>query len=333
MSGQIDVIVAAWNSASTIERAVRSALHDRATGHVVVVDDASTDDTASRAQACDDGTGRLVIVKLAGNAGPAHARNVALERTTAPWVTVLDADDYLEPYRLTKLLRFSRDADLVADDLLQISEAEIGRSAPIPMLALRPGEKWSVTLESFVAGNVSIPGRNRKELGLLKPIMRRSMLERHKLRYPEELRLGEDYALYCAALARGARLIVVPAQGYISVIRPDSISGRHSKQDLIRLRDYDLTLIRENSLSAIEVQLLERHFESIDARIQWLEVIEAIKSRRLGAFVQPFLRSPGVSTFLLYNLWQQIQLRYLGKRIIDEGGGRVGVTSLRRTGQ
>lgn len=335
MSGQIDVIVAAWNSASTIERAVKSALCDPATARVIVVDDASTDDTASRALSCDNDRGRVVVLRLGYNAGPAHARNVAIGKATAQWIAILDADDYFEPMRLSKLLGFSRDADLVADDLLQIDEGAVGLAAPTPMIALGRCDVWNVSFEAFVSGNVTVVGRNRKELGLLKPIMRRSLLERHRLRYAEELRLGEDYALYCTALARGAKLLVVPAQGYVSVIREDSLSSNHSKQDLIRLRDYDRKLQREEALSPAEVQILERHFESLDARIQWLEVIEAVRSQRPVALVPPFLRSPGVSAFLLHKLWQQVQLRYLRKRAASDdgdGGNDAAAASLHRAG-
>ncbi len=43
----VDVLIAVWNDARTIERAVRSALSDAYVNHVIVIDDASTDDTAS----------------------------------------------------------------------------------------------------------------------------------------------------------------------------------------------------------------------------------------------------------------------------------------------
>ena len=91
------VIIAAYNAGTTIQRAIWSALAEPETVEVIVVDDASNDDTLAQAAAADDGSGRLHLIPLATNAGPAAARNYALDHSVAPWVTILDADDFLSP--------------------------------------------------------------------------------------------------------------------------------------------------------------------------------------------------------------------------------------------
>src|SRR5271163_4317443 len=48
-ANSVDVIVAAWNRASTIERAVLSALAQPEVRSVIVIDDCSTDDTRTQA--------------------------------------------------------------------------------------------------------------------------------------------------------------------------------------------------------------------------------------------------------------------------------------------
>ena len=97
-------------------------------------------------------------------------------------------------------------------------------------------------MEQFVLGDVNRRGALRRGLGFLKPLIRRSFLDHHQLRYDERLRLGEDYALYARALAAGARFLIVPAAGYVSVVRDDSISSRHSREDLERLRAHPVSL-------------------------------------------------------------------------------------------
>src|SRR5262249_26344203 len=136
-----------------------------------------------------------------------------------------------------------------------------------------------LNLEAFVRGNVRPHGVDRRELGFLKPLIRRAFVDRHRLRYDESLRLGEDYAFYARALALGARFLVVPAAGYVSVVRTDSLSARHSRQDLERLRDSNTALLAWPHLTAEERQALREHRESVDCRVQWLVVIEAVKSR------------------------------------------------------
>jgi succinoglycan biosynthesis protein ExoU len=106
------------------------------------------------------------------------------------------------------------------------------------------------------------------------------------------LRLGEDYAFYARALALGARFLIVPSQGYVAVVRMDSISARHTKQDLERLRDSDLDLCTLQGLTERERRAVKKHYRSVDARVQWLAMIEAFKSRDPRCFLTPLFRSP-----------------------------------------
>jgi succinoglycan biosynthesis protein ExoU len=270
---------------------------------VIVVDDGSRDDTASRARECAVDSSRLVVERLPANRGPSAARNLALEISTASWVTMLDGDDYLLPGRIAALLAKAEAWDFVADDLLQ---ARGGADEPMrPALFERHFDPWPLSFEQFVRGNVSRRPL-RRELGFLKPLIRRSFLDRHRLRYDERLRLGEDYALYARALAAGARFLLVPAEGYVSVMRNDSISSCHSREDLERLRDSDTDLIAQNSLTAGERRALKSRYQSVDCRVQWLVAIEAVKSREFARFMATFGRSPKVSLFLVERLLEEL---------------------------
>jgi succinoglycan biosynthesis protein ExoU len=303
----IDVVVATWNSAATIERALSSALAEPETNTVVVVDDCSTDDTANRARrfAATHGE-RVVVHTLPNNVGPSAARNIGIELSTAPWIAILDGDDFFQPGRLTKLLEHAVDNDFVADNVMQIDESRSGQQS---MLVDGMKAPRRLDLQAFVLGNVSQRGKLRKELGFLKPIMRRSFLDGQSLRYDESLRLGEDYALYAHALALGARFLLIPACGYASILRSDSLSHRHSLADLEHLRDSDLRLREVRALSGSERRAIARHYRNVDAKAQWINVIDAVKARSATKFVAPFFRSWTVSRFLLENLAEQAWLR------------------------
>jgi succinoglycan biosynthesis protein ExoU len=306
----VDVIIAAWNREDTIRRAAASALAEPEVRSVVVVDDGSTDETALRAKSADDGGGRLVVVRLPKNGGPAAARNIALRECSAPWITILDGDDYLLPGRMRRLLDLSRDWDFVADDILQIRDDPGASEAPRPMLAADGSfEPWRCDFTTFVLGNIPKKGRDRKELGFFKPLMRRSFLDRRGLCYDDALRLGEDYALYARALAAGARFRIVPACGYVSVIRPGSLSGSHSKQDLERLRDFDLVLADLPGLAGAELAAVRAHYASVDARVRWLEAIEAVKAKSVRRFLGAWLRSPKTAMYVSARLAEQIAER------------------------
>jgi succinoglycan biosynthesis protein ExoU len=224
-------------------------------------------------------------------------------------VTILDGDDYFLPGRIGALLSKADDWDFVADDLLQARAGEVGERASAPVLFEEQFDPWPLSFEQFVLGNVTRRGPLRRELGFLKPLIRRSFLDHHRLRYDERLRLGEDYALYARALAAGARFLVVPATGYVSVVRANSISAQHSREDLERLRDSDAELMARAALTASGRRALRNRYKSVDCRVQWLVVIEAFKSREFAKFIAAFGRSPKVSLFLVERLLEELSKR------------------------
>jgi succinoglycan biosynthesis protein ExoU len=315
LTGQVDVVIAAWNSADTVERAMLSALDQPEVHTLIVIDDCSTDATAFRAERIAKQHGeRVTLSRMLSNRGPAAARNVGLELSTAPWVAILDSDDFFLPERLKKLMSHANDYDFIADDLIQVQDGQ--EEDERSNLLGRNFDPRQLNLEEFVLGDVNRRGRRRKELGFLKPMMRRSFLSCHQLRYRESLRLGEDYAFYARALALGARFLLIPEGGYVSVERIGSLSGRHTMQDLERLRDFDLDLIKIHGLTPSEKAAIKRHYQGVDARAQWVAVVDAFKARSLSRFVAPFFRSSVVSSSLIWNLAEQIHLRG-GRRLAD----------------
>ena len=93
----VAIIIAAYNAEDTIARAIHSALAEAEVAEVIVIDDASTDNTVKRAQEAKDGSGRLHVLLQPNQAGPSAARNRAIRESTSPWISILDADDFLLP--------------------------------------------------------------------------------------------------------------------------------------------------------------------------------------------------------------------------------------------
>lgn len=250
------VIIAVRNGAATIGTAISSALREQEVGEVIVVDDASTDGTQSVALSADDGSGRLRIIQFKENRGPAHARNVAMESSALPYVSILDADDVFVRGRFGRLFG-KRDWDLIADNIAFVGDNN-RNLIDLQVPPFRPNPRF-LGLAEFVAGNISRPGLQRGELGFLKPVMRRAFLEEAGLRYDAALRLGEDYDLYARALAAGARFKLVDTCGYGALVRADSLSGRHRTDDLKRLADADRLILTLPGLPAGARAQLRRH--------------------------------------------------------------------------
>jgi succinoglycan biosynthesis protein ExoU len=238
---------------------------------------------------------------LPANAGPGAARNVGIEEAMSPWIAILDADDFILQGRLAALHEQADEADFVADALIRTSDSQLS-AAPSVAFEVEP-----LSFERFVLGNL---GRVKGplDLGFLKPLIRRSFLNAHGLRYREDMRLGEDYELYARALALGARFLVGGPAGYVSLERPGSLSKDHSIADLQRLRDCDLPLSKLRTYSREERRALQSHWNSVDCRLQWRRLIEAVKTRNAAAAVSTF-RSPETAASLAVRLAEQVWLR------------------------
>jgi succinoglycan biosynthesis protein ExoU len=231
----VAVIIAAKDAAGTAPKAVRSALAQRLASEVIFVDDASSDGTSEAARACDDGTGRLQVIRLETNRGPSHGRNLAIARSTAPYFCVLDADDFFAEDRLDKMFEAGgADWDLLGDDIIFCSQMDAGTAFD----RLFPEDiavPCSLDLERFVAGNLPHVNRRRRELGFLKPIIRRAAAERIGARYDERLRLGEDVLYYLQFLVADARFELVGPCGYYAVQHAASLSALHRTEDIANL--------------------------------------------------------------------------------------------------
>ena len=113
---RISILIPCFNSASTVARAVGSALGQTTPAHeVIVCDDGSTD----APEAALGGFGDQVVLLRKRNGGGASALNHALAAATGDFVAILDADDFYDPDRTTAIgaAAASRpDLDIVTTD-------------------------------------------------------------------------------------------------------------------------------------------------------------------------------------------------------------------------
>jgi succinoglycan biosynthesis protein ExoU len=283
----ICVIIAAKNAAGTIGDAIRSALREPEVAEVVVVDDGSSDDTALAASRADDRSGRLNVVSFSQNRGPSAARNHAIAVSRSPLIAILDADDFFFPGRFRPMLR-EQGWDLIADNIAFIH----GSSGAVEPARFEPRPR-RISLVEFIEGNISKRGLKRGEIGFLKPVIRRSFLEAHGLRYNEDLRLGEDYEFYVQALAKGARYTVIEHCGYGAIVRHDSLSGRHRTEDLRRLYEADRALLSVSGLLSPEGRAaIARHEKHIRERYELRAFLDTKAQSGKAAAIAWTLRRP-----------------------------------------
>lgn len=102
---KVTIGIPCYNAARWLRQCIQSALDQRdVEPEVIVVDDGSTDESPAIAK--EFGT-RITLIEE-GRRGANHARNLVLQAATGDWLQYLDADDYLEPAKISTQLRETR---------------------------------------------------------------------------------------------------------------------------------------------------------------------------------------------------------------------------------
>jgi len=100
MAPLVSVMMPCYNSAHTLPMALASLLaQEHEDWECVLVDDGSTDNVGEVVERANDG--RLRLIRLAENRGRGAARQTALENSRGEYICMLDADDWMYPWRIS----------------------------------------------------------------------------------------------------------------------------------------------------------------------------------------------------------------------------------------
>ncbi|MBB2971352.1 glycosyltransferase family 2 protein [Mesorhizobium sp. RMAD-H1] len=289
MQPDVSFIIAAYNAEDTIGRAVESALAQQGVSvEVIVADDRSTDRTAAIARSYP--ADRVHVVTLAKNGGPGAARNAALGLAKGRWIAVLDADDAVFPDRMARMIARGEKAgaQAVVDNIEVVREGEARGEPMFP-----PGrlEKIvEITLADFIGSNLVF--KSTFNFGYMKPIFMRDFIEKHGLRYDEDLRIGEDYIFLASVLAKGGKLVVEPGAGYAYHIRSGSISRVLELHHIDSMLEADRTFLRTFRLDDRAKAAQARRTRSLEEARSFVALVGHIKQRSFKEIVRVALQDP-----------------------------------------
>jgi succinoglycan biosynthesis protein ExoO len=222
----VSVIIPAYNAQGSIARALDSALAQTLpAAEIIVVDDRSSDDTAAVVRRMARADPRIRLIEQPVNGGPSRSRNAAIQAATGDWIAILDADDAWAPYRLQIMLEAAsrHQADIVADNQLLYDAA-----AGVVTRTGFPVHRRTRLIRPIDVFQQEIKLGAEFSYGILKPIFRKSLLDRHHLQYNEDLRYGEDLLFLAEMLLSGARAVLIADPLYIYTTRVGDRSGKPS---------------------------------------------------------------------------------------------------------
>lgn len=204
----VTVITAVYNTMPYLTRCLTSLVEQtigRGRLEVVAVDDGSTDGSGrelDRFARLHPGT--VKVIHQANSGGPAQPSNVGLEHATGRYVFFIGSDDYLGPEALERLVDAADryDSDVVLGRTVGVNSRYIHQAifaATDPDVDLFDSAlPWSLS--------------NTK-------LFRRELIERHGLRYPEDMPVGSDQPFTIEACFRARRISVLADYDYYYAVR------------------------------------------------------------------------------------------------------------------
>ena len=241
-------------------------------------------------------------VLLTENVGPAEARNLGLEHSTADWVTLLDSDDWMDPTRLETLLAHAAatGADIVADDIYMHRE----QGEAVCVWSPDPFEPFFMDPAFFAQMNIAEFAGTAREFGYIKPMFRAASLKRFAAPWRKELRIMEDYDLYLRCLVAGDKFLFAPRAGYhydrgaaSRAFRPD---------DLRAIVEIDRDVVAAASDPETR-KWVGRHADDLEALLHWVSVFG---TRNLGTVPSALWRAlsrPRIGAILLQRLARRLR--------------------------
>lgn len=204
----VSVVLAVYNTMPYLTRCLTS-LAEQSIGRermeIIAVDDGSTDgggrelDRFARAY-----RGAVTVIHQPNSGGPAVPSNRALERANGRYVFFVGADDFLGPEALQRLVSA---ADRCGSDVV------LGRTVGVNSRYLHQ-EVFAESADEIGLFDSALPWSlsNTK-------LFRRDLIERHGLRYPENMSVFSDQPFTLAACLRARRISVLNDYDFYYAVR------------------------------------------------------------------------------------------------------------------
>ncbi len=219
-SPAVSVIIATYNAGPLLAHALDALAAQSLPAHlieIVVVDDGSTDDTWPYLSEVQGIRSNLKIIQQPHTGGPSAGRNRALSEATGSYVFFHDADDYLGPDALRRLLNLAQQQD---------SDIVVPRVSWFGKPGAAPASRRTVRDADLVENGV---------WGALTPhkLIRRSLIEQLGLRFCEDMVQGEDQVFMGTCLFAARKISILGGKDlYNRRLLPDNSNLSRQRQTL-----------------------------------------------------------------------------------------------------
>ncbi|HEX3200039.1 MAG TPA: glycosyltransferase family 2 protein [Propionibacteriaceae bacterium] len=220
----VSVIIATYNAGPLLAHALDALAAQSLPAHLIeilVVDDGSTDDTWSYLSELKRTRPNIKIFQQPHTGGPSAGRNRALSEATGSYVFFHDADDYLGPDALRRLLAVAQQQD---------SDIVVGSVSWIGKPDAEPGPRKTTLDADILDAGVWRALTPHK-------LIRRSLIEHLGLRFYDDMVQGEDQVFIASCLFAARKISILGERDlYNRRLLPDNSNLSRQPQTLSNKR-------------------------------------------------------------------------------------------------
>ncbi len=194
----VSVIVPAYNASKTINKCIDSILNQTLKDiEIIVINDCSQDNTL---EILKEYKNKIILIDNEKNLGPAGSRNKGLDIAKGKYIGFVDSDDWIDQ-RMYELMsqKMSKRVDLVACSRFNVTKA---------------GQKKIINTSTETNAKAFTETSNYN----CDKLFKRSIIEKYKLRLPEEYFYAEDFAfgIRYKFYAKEMRILKEPLYYYLA---------------------------------------------------------------------------------------------------------------------
>jgi len=294
----VSVIISTYNSGSLVAYALNALQAQTLPAELIeilVVDDGSTDDTWSCLTELAVQRTNIKIFQQPHTGGPSAGRNRALAEATGEYVFFHDADDYLGPDALGRLLDLAQrhDSDIVVGRVSWTGrpDVEAGFSKTVPDADIVDDGVWrSLTPHKLI---------------------RRSLIEQLQLRFYDDMVQGEDQVFMACCLFAARKISILGERG---------LYHRRMLPDASNLSRQPQTLLNKQLTASRMVKIVVGNTTPGPRRDQ---LLRRVFVRTLPpALNRPFMAAQSAERKEFIEVMQAEVFPYLPQAVLDELGDR-----------
>ncbi len=276
---KVSIIISVYNVENYLRRCIDSLLAQSYQNiEILMIDDCSSDNSGNIAKEYSQKyPDRCVYIKQAQNKGAASARNTGIEKSQGEWLSFVDSDDWVHQ-----------------DFIKEMLEAAINTQADFVVCDLFYSYNNGTHKEANTLSTLTAVSSHKDKVAFLRNhactrLIRKSFFIQSGLRFPEDIRRGEDIAVMVPLMTKTNKIGILNKALYYYYQRENSVSNKNTDIDL-SFYPKVIALIRENSDNGFETELEYHYIQELMYGMNMLMIKDHRTTKEIKKNIKDFTR-------------------------------------------